>query len=201
MKTRRCCRCHESKSTKRFHCHKWRPDKFSKHCRDCIREIRDSLLGTDQAFCLWCEEVKSINDFYEYNQKKSSRPYRSANRKSNGRRCYCIACLSLLSAAWRKADVGRHLQHKAKIKHHFGLSVEEYDAMLKRQGGKCAICRGGPTKRYKRLSVDHDHKTKKVRGLLCSNCNTGLGYFKDDPENTQAATDYLEAHSSIEAIN
>jgi hypothetical protein len=53
-----------------------------------------------------------------------------------------------------------------------GLSVEEYDAMLKAQGGGCAIC-GNPPK-TRRLDVDHDHKTGKVRGLLCHRCNRAL---------------------------
>jgi hypothetical protein len=70
--------------------------------------------------------------------------------------------------------------------------------MLERQGGVCAIC-GLPCKSGKRLSIDHDHSCcpgkgscgKCVRGLLCMNCNNGLGHFKDDPELLGTAIAYL----------
>jgi len=65
--------------------------------------------------------------------------------------------------------------------------------MRKRQRSRCAIC-GTPEDRTpkKRLHVDHDHETSRVRGLLCSQCNTGLGQFKDDPQRLLAAIEYLK---------
>ena len=62
--------------------------------------------------------------------------------------------------------------------------------MLRRQGGVCGICKRKPGKR--RLCVDHDHKTGQVRGLLCGRCNSGNGFYGDDPRLTRAATAYLE---------
>lgn len=62
--------------------------------------------------------------------------------------------------------------HGAMIAKTYGLSPEEYDALLKLQGGKCAICRARPVS--KRLAVDHDHASGAVRGLLCSRCNHDL---------------------------
>lgn len=60
------------------------------------------------------------------------------------------------------------------------------------QGGLCAICKQPPSSgRYKKLCVDHDHKTAKVRGLLCYNCNMGLGYFHDNSIALEAAVAYL----------
>lgn len=59
----------------------------------------------------------------------------------------------------------------------FGLTVDEYTAQLRRQGGKCAICCRPPRKT--RLAVDHDHKTGALRGLLCFRCNFGLSYFAE----------------------
>lgn len=72
----------------------------------------------------------------------------------------------------------------------------EYNELLAKQGGKCAICgceeyivgRGGEVKP---LAVDHDHNTGKVRGLLCQNCNVGLGYFWDNPTWLLNAVRYL----------
>ena len=71
----------------------------------------------------------------------------------------------------------------------YGLSLQDYRAMLERQGNICGICKtpGKP------LCVDHCHATGKVRGLLCRDCNLGLGNYKDNPVFTRAATAYLEA--------
>lgn len=63
-------------------------------------------------------------------------------------------------------------QHGSMIEKTYGLTPEQYDELLKRQGGKCAICRARP--KSKRLAVDHDHGTGEVRGLLCSRCNHDL---------------------------
>jgi hypothetical protein len=63
--------------------------------------------------------------------------------------------------------------------------------MFDEQGGLCAICREG-----KAAHVDHDHATGVVRGLLCFNCNGGLGNFKDQPERLHAAIGYLLAHDA-----
>jgi hypothetical protein len=64
--------------------------------------------------------------------------------------------------------------------------------MLSEQSGVCKIC-GEPCPTYKHaLAVDHNHTTGKVRGLLCNNCNNGLGRFRDNPQYLRAAADYLE---------
>jgi hypothetical protein len=80
--------------------------------------------------------------------------------------------------------------HADKLKQVYGLSTADYNAMLRRQNGACAICR---QKSAERLCVDHCHKTNRVRGLLCRKCNTGLGCFGDDPERIEAAIAYLQA--------
>jgi len=74
----------------------------------------------------------------------------------------------------------------------YGLSQEEYDAMLDRQGGVCAICRKKPDK-GKPLCVDHCHVTGLVRGLLCHKCNSVLAFGHDDPDILRAAIAYLQA--------
>ena len=74
---------------------------------------------------------------------------------------------------------------------HYGIGLVEYTQMLEVQGGVCAIC-GCPCATGRRLAVDHCHTTGKVRGLLCGNCNKGLGSFKDDPRLIRKAIDYLE---------
>ena len=72
----------------------------------------------------------------------------------------------------------------------YGITYAEYNLMLRKQHYKCKICKIPEGK--KALSVDHNHITGKVRGLLCNNCNSLLGYAKDNPIILQLAIDYLE---------
>jgi hypothetical protein len=90
--------------------------------------------------------------------------------------------------------------HEGKSAHlscNYGISRAEFDKMAEEQAGRCAVCDTvpQPTSDGRRtLGVDHDHATGKVRALLCTTCNLGLGAFRDDPELLRMAADYLEAH-------
>ena len=79
---------------------------------------------------------------------------------------------------------------RAHLKHCFGISPAEYDALLAKQNGVCAICR---RRSKRRLCVDHCHLTGRIRGLLCHSCNLALGYLKDDQASLVAALAYLGA--------
>ncbi len=91
----------------------------------------------------------------------------------------------------KQRDYYARSQGRTWLKYYYGISVEEYDALLARQNGKCAICREKPEGQT--LCVDHCHATGKIRGLLCRSCNVGLGNFRDDPRLLRAAIAYLEA--------
>ena len=75
----------------------------------------------------------------------------------------------------------------------YGLTIEQYNAMLAGQNGTCGICKL-VCLTGKRLAVDHCHDTKIVRGLLCANCNTGNGSLKESPKNLAASLRYLAKH-------
>lgn len=83
------------------------------------------------------------------------------------------------------------LARKSNLKR-YGLTLEAYAELERAQGGACAICGG---KRKRRLAVDHDHATGRVRGLLCDNCNMGVGKFQDSSELLQKAISYLARHA------
>lgn len=72
----------------------------------------------------------------------------------------------------------------------YRMDLATYQRMYALQEGRCAICR--VEKEPIGLVIDHNHKTKKVRGLLCSTCNTGLGFFRDIPDLLDAAIEYLD---------
>lgn len=80
------------------------------------------------------------------------------------------------------------------LRRNFGITIEEYNALLEKQNGVCAICQS--KHKTMRLSVDHCHKTGKVRGLLCGRCNTGIGMLLDSPELVTAAKKYLESYTT-----
>jgi Recombination endonuclease VII len=74
----------------------------------------------------------------------------------------------------------------------YGITAVEVDAMIEAQGGLCALCKERPAEQ-----VDHDHKTGKVRAILCLLCNAGIGAFKDDPEIIRNAIKYLERNDGF----
>lgn len=120
--------------------------------------------------CRSCKEWKSLETHY--------------SRNNNGWRSECNQCRSkvYLSSNREKA---------------YGVTAEQYQAMLAHQGGVCAICKRPESITLSRgrtrtgLSVDHDHETGQVRDLLCSWCNRALGFVNDDVDRVKAIMDYL----------
>lgn len=128
--------------------------------------------------CTTCKELKSDSEFY------------SGGRHQRGVYAKCKICLR----AYAKANPGSDFMRR------YGISAADYDAMLAGQGGVCAIC-GGVSYRNGlkvRLSVDHHHKSGKVRGLLCHSCNVAIGYAKEDPRVLMAIAKYLETFAVME---
>jgi hypothetical protein len=84
------------------------------------------------------------------------------------------------------------------LKSTYGITIEQYNELLTKQNGVCAICEQPETKtnhktgQVYRLSVDHDHKTDRIRGLLCCNCNAGLAKLKEDKILIGEAINYLK---------
>jgi hypothetical protein len=85
-----------------------------------------------------------------------------------------------------------------RLKREFGITLAEYDQILKHQKGRCAICEEKPFKR--RLAVDHCHKSGLVRGLLCMRCNRALGKFQDSTELVVNAAKYVSKPPASEAL-
>lgn len=77
---------------------------------------------------------------------------------------------------------------KNNLKHRYGITEDDYHKMVEDQQCKCKICGSKP---IKPLYVDHCHETKKVRGLLCHQCNVALGHMNDDPQRLEKAISYL----------
>jgi hypothetical protein len=125
------------------------------------------------ARCPRCEEYKPPEEFVRNRSAKS------------GRGGYCKPCHNRISRANREKHHGS--TRSFHLKRRYGVDAVEVEWMILRQGGVCAICRKRPAKH-----VDHDHVTGFVRGILCFNCNRGLGKLREDPALMRAAVDYLE---------
>lgn len=107
------------------------------------------------------------------------------NNKFHNRECWLI---------WRATNKTTRLAKLLKAQ--YGMTESQYLELLARQGGVCGICGDTPTPLpvgdgERRLVVDHDHATGRVRGLLCWTCNLGLGNFRDDPSRLASALSYL----------
>ena len=101
-------------------------------------------------------------------------------------------------AKWKKQSLASYHRHRPRIikaraaKRH-GITLELYESLLEIHKGCCGIC-GNPCATKRSLAIDHDHRTGKVRGLLCQKCNHGIGLFHDNPSRLRQAADYLERY-------
>lgn len=110
----------------------------------------------------------------------------------------CQNC-GLLMVPWRRDQNfcsschgdGNTSTHNYIIKRRYGICRAEWNEILQQQNGGCAVCGKARCSRG-RLHVDHCHKTGKVRGLLCENCNAGIGRFQDSSSLLRRAAEYLE---------
>lgn len=82
-----------------------------------------------------------------------------------------------------------------KLKQNYGITLDQYNKMLSDQNGCCRICDRHESKLSKKLCVDHNHTTGKVRGLLCNSCNTNIGKFNEDTRILNKMIEYLKEHN------
>jgi hypothetical protein len=135
------------------------------------------LVGSKQ-FCVECKQQQD--------------PWFFADRQA----LRCKACVDHEAEKRARVPVRRdRLTEREALIHvrclAYGIRISDYTRLLAEQGGLCAICRRKP-RSDRPLFIDHDHKSGRVRGLLCGRCNTGIGYFHDDPDKLERAVDYLE---------
>jgi Recombination endonuclease VII len=201
---KRCSRCGQvySSTTEYFHINSQNADNLHSHCKKCRvvkkenpqkggrpRKIREDVkrnhVGRPRIeVCTRCGEA-DLTKFYCIRGrrkaicKKCDIADKSRQQKANPEAYHARM------KKWRETN--KDYQRKWT----YGLSQEDYDAMIASQNGVCRICGHIPDE-GKAFHVDHCHATGKVRGLLCSRCNTGLGMFRDDPDALRKAADYLE---------
>lgn len=140
-----------------------------------------------EIMCTKCKVSKKPNEFYK-----------DARRK-NGVTSWCRECWKIQEAIHRER-LGPKGRKNKKLKNLYGITIDQYQDMLKEQNNLCAVCDNKESiinvksNKVQKLSVDHDHITGKVRGLLCTACNKGLGLLKDDPDIVLKGYNYLIKH-------
>lgn len=158
---------------------------------DPLATTRTPPMASDatEKVCPRCGNVKPLNQF--------------GTRPSGKPKGYCEQCEARYQADHAATDDGRDMRRQARSKwnddnhgyflnYRYGITADDYAAMVERQGGRCAICGSdSPGGIAKVWCVDHCHDSNKVRGLLCGPCNRGLGQFKDDVERLRSAIAYL----------
>jgi hypothetical protein len=173
-----------------------------------------SLFPVAEKRCRGCSEVKPLSEYY-------------ANPKGRGGlRPECKDCTKARRKAWyaenadherervrqwalanpdkiaeRVARVAGTEKKKAAdwrsyLKRNYGITVDEYDLLVAEHDGVCAICKK-PRPDDRKLHIDHDHASGKIRGLLCFRCNNALGDLDDDPVLFQRAADYLDRDDEL----
>ena len=140
--------------------------------------------------CAACGETKP---HFEFSLARAAQPNRNAVYRSN-----CKQCQATAARGWyaRNPERAKANKRRFNLERFYGLTVDQYNELLRKQHGGCAICGlsdlDAPGARRKfELSVDHCHDTGRVRGLLCNRCNRAIGLFGDDPKILHKAIAYL----------
>ena len=138
--------------------------------------------------CTKCGESKELTEY--------------SSRTDKGKttiRAQCIPCRAGVTSAWHtsKGDERKVYKRNHHLKTTYGISLEDYNSMLEKQEGRCAICdMEEKHAAYGVLSVDHCHDSGDVRSLLCNPCNAGLGLFKENQDFLANAITYLKRHNT-----
>lgn len=146
-------------------------------------------------------------------------------RCADGFRSICKTCDKAKASTWNKINSNAHKNHQKRwreenrqssrdqrknyvlnnpnevkstgLKFNYGITLDDYNKMLNLQNGKCAICQKHTSILKKDLCVDHCHKTLKIRGLLCSTCNAGIGMLGDNLSSVIKAVEYLKQFEEL----
>lgn len=153
-------------------------------CRNCRQSAKEKRDGSEKPLrkCRHCgAEAKTPSELSIF--------VRASGDNKFGRHNECKSCKN------KRQTKAYKLQPLIKRCKKFGITIEQYEEMVSIQNNSCAICRKHKddfSGRGNNFHIDHCHTTGKLRGLLCSNCNTGLGQFKDDGEIMKNAIEYIK---------
>jgi len=157
-------------------------------------------MNEEKKVCKTCTREKLIDDFWKNSRARDGRysdckecAYKREKENLQKRLDADPHYSSKRQSEWRKR--GRNTLRK-HLKQKYHMTLEQYDAMVISQNGKCSIC-DEEFSTDRRIAVDHDHETGKIRNLLHFRCNTAIGLLKESPLFCRNAAEYLERHGKV----
>ena len=144
-----------------------------------------------------CTKCKQLRLLSEFTKNKNAKDGLQWTCKPCAKKYYRIHKIKILENCkkCKGTESAKLKTRNTDLKRNFGITLEQYDEMLENQNGVCAIC-GGINFDGRRLAVDHNHKTGKIRDLLCMNCNHFIGQAKENIIVLQSAINYLKRHET-----
>lgn len=187
METKICIKCGVEKELNLFRRQKAYKDGYENTCKECLyghKPLKRYTVGeVTEKECKHCKQILPIESFNCATIKKGKIYYSSSCRKCR------------YEYIEKPGRAKSRFYRKRNLKLSYGITLDVYDQMESLQNKKCRIC-GYEINDGEVLCVDHNHATGKIRGLLCNNCNTGLGMFKDNPDVLLSAINYLKEFTS-----
>jgi hypothetical protein len=204
METKHCNGCGKDKPASEFGKNGTR---LRSKCNTCISEynrkwyIKEDYTQKEYSYrpvpsdpenlvCTKCDREQPRSEFYDQKNRR------------DGKFLWCKGC-ERIRAVIRYDSLDKKEALKQKriwfLQKEYGITLEEYEQLEEEQNGLCAVC-GKPNIRNHFLCVDHDHKTKRIRGLLCHRCNRSVGFAQDDPEILRKLADYIEQANKTQVI-
>jgi Autographiviridae endonuclease VII len=139
----------------------------------------------------WCNECKRVRPASRFGKDKSTKsglyPYCKDCKNKRNSKHYQENKITILSRVV-DAEAKRTKKRSYNLRKKYGIDISEYNRIYQAQQGKCAICGNW----QRRLFVDHNHKNEEIRGLLCNNCNAGIGFLKESITVFEKAVAYLK---------
>lgn len=184
-------RTDEQRKRKREYDKQWREankEKVDEYAKQYYQVNKKTMLGRQKRH-------------YQVNRKivlASQKQYREANKEAEQarrKRYYQANKEAVLESHRKYSQANSKPRRQSSLRKNYGITLADYDAMFEAQAGCCAICGRHQSEFKRRLAVDHNHDTGRVRALLCDSCNYGLGFFRESQDLLSQAIDYLNAHN------
>ena len=219
VETKECRRCKLTKPLTEFNRESSSKDGWNPRCRKCYHYCRNHNRLHGLRRCRGCKQVKPLDQFTKFRKtqwlcsdclhdrlhgdsklcsgcviRKPKSGFWKSTSTVDRLETRCIECKSAETKKWRSiSPAHRKKERNARLKSDYGITTDQYDALLAEQDGRCGICGDENTHNSSRknFAVDHDHSTGAVRGLLCWHCNTALGHLGDDIDGVLRALHYL----------
>jgi len=202
MSEKHCSRCDRVLPISEFYPDASRKSGFASSCKECRRTLARARYRNDPE-----PAKRQRREYWEQNRsrlipKERERHQRNKETRNAGKRRHYQENRARINAYDRARNpLRREAVRNRRLQKSYGISLDDYNRMVAEQNNQCAICGGAPRgygKNDNVLHVDHCHKTGKVRGLLCSNCNLVLGGINDSIDLLRNAITYLEQHISTD---